>query len=98
MDVGFLRRSQVKLLSPQSYTGLAQREFVSQVGRALNRRFKPLFRSEGDVQVEIDVQAPFLLASILANLEIAGMGGRFPVNVTRALQDLIRTNAIEIVA
>src|SRR3978361_843871 len=47
------------------------------------------------MQIEVDQHATVLLFCELADLQLTGVRGRFPIHVTRTLHRLIGTNAVQ---
>jgi len=66
------------------------------VRAAVNRVLEPVALIMRNVQIEKDRDSLLLLASELANLEVSGVSRGSPVDMTRALEELIRTEAIEV--
>ena len=67
-------------------------------GAAVHGVFEPRVEFVGDVAVEEDLDGLFEFAGEFADLQIADVGGRFPVHVTGTLEGLVGAYAIEVAA
>ena len=65
---------------------------------AVHRVLEPGVEFVRNVAVQEDLDDLFLLAGELANLQIADVGRGLPIHVARALEGLVRADAIEVAA
>ena len=97
VDVAFGGRGHIEILGEQAnaVAGFAQAE--GHEGGAFDRGFKPGALIGGGVEVEEDDDHLIFVAGEFANLQRAGVRGGFPIDVARALQNFVGTDAVEIV-
>ena len=88
MAVEFLRKK------PQPGPAVIHRPH--KVRTAVHGMLEPVSSIMRNAQIEKNRDCLLLLASELANLEVPGVSRGSPVDVTRALEELIRTEAIEV--
>ena len=97
MDVAFGGRGHVEILGEQAdaVAGFTQAE--GHEGGAFHRGLKPGALIGGGVEVEENHDHLIFVAGEFADLQRTRVRGGFPIDVARALENFIGTDAVEIV-
>ena len=73
-------------------------EAPAEEGAAVDGVLEPVGQFRRDVAIEEDLDRALGFAREFAHLQFAGVRGGFPVHVARALESVVRPNAIEVLA
>lgn len=71
-------------------------ESPGEEGAAIDGVFKPVVGAGGGIEIEKDFYGLLLLTGELADLEVAGVGGGFPIDVAGAFEGFVGADAVEI--